>query len=477
MQLAGHIATIATGKLWEQLFREKVGDPCEMKSTDYYAFGPTQNPNVAGSVQTCLDDYGNIVTMLLAKGVFKGRRVLSEAAVAEMFRNQTGDVPIRRQPYQPYHEADPRAATWRYGIGCWLEEMDPVTGVATRASSGGAFGCQPFVDFGQGLAGVYLPYCRNMKRGAQGAYNEATVVYLELKPVIAAARPAAKPASAAIGGVEEVRLRDPQRNKELPVRIIHPKAEGKFPVILFSHYAGGSNDEYERLAAHWAGHGYVSLLPDHADSPAVGGQRGPQALQGWRDRALDLRFLLDSLGEIERAVPALRGKLDAGAIGAGGHYIGAHSAGLLAGMKVFGPNGEAETFADPRIKAVLMLSPTGRGQGLTENSWKEMDLPLLVMTGPDDVSRRTGNDAAWRTEPFRLAAPGQKLLVSVKGLDGTYGGLVGKQASQGEIGTHVLTCTLAFWDAFLKKDPEAKAWLESDAPVSSSKGIVKVERR
>ena len=186
-------------------------------------------------------------------------------------------------------------------------------------------------------------------------------------------------------------------------------------------------------------------------------------------------FFSTRLG-IERAVPALCGTLDVGAIGVGGHYIGAHSAGLLAGMKVFGPNGEAETFDGPRIKAVLMLCPTGRGQGLTQDSWKEMDLPMLMMTGPDDVSRRTGNDAAWRTEPFRVAAPGEKFLVSVKGLDGTYGGLVGKQASLGEIGRYAQSGALAFRDASLKGDPEAKAWLESDALASSSKGIVKVER-
>ncbi|MCI0493232.1 MAG: hypothetical protein L0Z07_09875, partial [Planctomycetes bacterium] len=213
------------------------------------------------------------------------------------------------------------------------------------------------------------------------------------------------------------------------------------------------------------------------DSPAVGGERGPKALQGWRDRALDLRFLLDSLPEIERAAPAVRGQLDRDRIGVGGHYIGAHSAGLLAGMKVFGPNGEAETFADPRVKAVLMLSPTGRGQGLTEQSWADMKLPMLVMTGSNDASRRTGNDPAWRTEPFQFAPPGSKYLVFVEGLDATYGGLVGKQPSPGDLARCVQTRTLAFWDAYLKEKQEPLEYLKSNEPPRFSSGTPRIEHK
>jgi predicted dienelactone hydrolase len=303
--------------------------------------------------------------------------------------------------------------------------------------------------------------------------------------VIAAAftaKPAAvaattKPAPAAIGGVEEVRLRDPQRNKELLMHVLHPKTDGKFPVILFSHYAGGSSKEYDRLAAHWAGHGFVCLLPNHADSPAVGGQRGPQALQGWRDRAADLRFLLDSLDAIEQATPALRGRLDRNHIGVGGHYIGAHSAALLAGMKVFGPDDKAETFADPRVKAVLMLSPTGRGQGLTDQSWAGMNLPMLVMTGSKDASRRTGNDPQWRTEPFKFAPQGDKYLVFIEGLAGDYGGLIGTTPSPTSTADYVRAVTLAFWDAYLTSSDEARAYLASDKLAASSKQTLTLERK
>ncbi len=493
MQMAGYIATLAAGKPWEQLFKEKIGDPCEMKATDYYAFGETKNPNVAGSARTNVEDYGNFVTMLQAKGVFKGKRVLSEKAVAEMLKNQTGDAPIKRHPWEGYKEFDAAMAKSGYGIGCWIEERDAKTGETWRVSSGGAFGAQPFLDRKQNLAGVYLPYNpRGHKKGQNGYYNEASVVYLELKKVLADVlagneEPISQPKSGLyksnakppheVAFVALVKLEDKARKKELQVRATYPKGEGPFPVILFSHYAGGSKDEYDGLLGYWSGHGYVCLVPNHADSPQVGGERGAKALQGWRDRAVDVRFLLDSLAEVERLAPELKGKLDVKRIGAGGHYIGAHSTGLVAGMKVFGADGKSETFADPRVRALLMLSPTGRGQGLTEDSWKDMKLPMLVMTGSKDPSTRTSNDPQWRTEPFKFAAPGDKHLVFIEGLDRLYGGLVGKTPKPGDLAPYVQASTLAFWDAYLKDSKDARAYLESDKLPTFSKGMLKLERK
>lgn len=279
------------------------------------------------------------------------------------------------------------------------------------------------------------------------------------------------------GSVPLVKLRDKARDKELQVRATYPKGEGPFPVILFSHYAGGSKDEYDGLLGYWSGHGYVCLIPNHADSPQVGGARGEKALQGWRDRAVDVRFLLESLAEVERLAPELKGKLDLKRIGAGGHYIGAHSTGLVAGMKMFGADGKSETFADPRVRALLVLSPTGRGQGLTDDSWKDMKLPMLVMTGSKDPSRRTGNDPQWRTEPFRFSSPGDKHLVFIEAPDGTNGGLLGKAPKPGELAPYVKASTLAFWDAYLKDGKEARAYVESDKLAALSKQALKLEQK
>jgi CubicO group peptidase (beta-lactamase class C family) len=134
MQAAGRICEIVTGKPWGQIFRETLGDPLEMDSTDYFALGgPTKNPDVAGAVRTCVDDYGNYLTMLLNRGVYKGKRVLSEKAVATMLSNQSGCLPILKHPYDVLDIVDPALAKAPYGIGCWLEDFDPKTGKTTRS--------------------------------------------------------------------------------------------------------------------------------------------------------------------------------------------------------------------------------------------------------------------------------------------------------------------------------------------------------
>ena len=148
-------------------------------------------------------------------------------------------------------------------------------------------------------------------------------------------------------------LHDAQRDKDLTLRITYPEADGPFPVILFAHAVRRNRDDFKPLAEHWAANGYVVLQADHADTGRMGAD--------WRDRARDMSFMIDSLGEIESKVPKLASKMDATRIGAGGHFIGAYAACALAGMKGtgFGPGNETEDFMDPRVDAALLLVTPG----------------------------------------------------------------------------------------------------------------------
>lgn len=594
MQVAARIAEIATGKSWVEIFEEKIGGPLEMESTTYYAFGRTDNPNVAGSIETCIDDYGHFVTTVLNRGVFRGKRVLSEEAVAAMLTNQCGDVPIRRHPWQGYTDFAPHMADTPYGIGCWLEEVDPKSGKVERASSGGAFGCQPFVDLKRNVAGVLLPYARTMKRSSTGhPYNDASVVYLELREILNAildGKPAAKDVTStatpsqptpqsdpsehaealerlfrfadrngdgglsleelpermrmlrrafdrldrdgdgklsreeltggmralqkqsprgnrprtndhnsrsrppvdrsgnlnggqlyrsqqgphAVDSEDLVLLRDNERQRNLQVRVTYPKAEGPFPVILMSHYVGGARHDYRPLVDHWVSHGYVCIQADHSDSRELGDPRGKRL--DFRARAQDLSFLIDSLPQIEGELPAAGGKIDTDRIGAGGHLIGAYASCLLVGMKVFtsGDYGQPETFEDDRVDAALLLSPQGRGQGLTDRSWEDVDRPMLVMAGSDTPSRRTGNPPEWRTEPFEFARPGDKYLIVIDGLDNRYAGLIDGQRPTEPLACWIKSSTLAFWDAHLKAAEDAREFLNSQELEQASGGDAKV---
>jgi predicted dienelactone hydrolase len=212
-------------------------------------------------------------------------------------------------------------------------------------------------------------------------------------------------AGRSVSFADPVTLRDDGRGKALRLRVTWPEADGPHPVILLSHAVGGARHDYGPLVAHWARHGHVVIQPEHADSRDLE-TRGPRL--DWANRARDLSFVLDSLAEIERQIPALVGRLDRGRIGAAGHLIGAHAACVLAGQRSFAPRAPTD-LADERVGAALLLSPQGRGQGLTEASWKEIQVPLMVLTGSEIPSRRTGNPATWRKEPFTFGPTGRDL--------------------------------------------------------------------
>jgi predicted dienelactone hydrolase/CubicO group peptidase (beta-lactamase class C family) len=274
---------------------------------------------------------------------------------------------------------------------------------------------------------------------------------------------------------DPVTLRDDGRGKDLRLRVTWPEADGPHPVILLSHAVGGARHDYGPLVAHWARHGHVVIQPEHADSRDLE-TRGPRL--DWANRARDLSFVLDSLAEIERQIPALVGRLDRGRIGAAGHLIGAYAACVLAGQRSFAPRAPTD-LADERVGAALLLSPQGRGQGLTEPSWKEIQVPLMVLTGSEIPSRRTGNPATWRKEPFTFGPTGETYLVWIEGLDGRYAGLVrpGVGEDRARAGW-ILDATLAFWKGCLGEgDEAARRLLDGEALRRASGGRATIVRK
>lgn len=322
---------------------------------------------------------------------------------------------------------------------------------------------------------------------------------LELKLILAATTIASASAAAdlprdyareieraplAIGTAADVVLRDAKRKKDLRLRINFPReGAGPFPVIVFSHGAWGSKDGHTMLTELWAGHGYVTIQPDHRDSRALGIKVGDQSVfRDWQDRPADVTFILDALAELEAKVPALKGRLDAKRIGMSGHSYGANTAQLVGGARAFF-GGREISCEDARVTAVALLSGQGPGEMLTEKSWASFTKPFLVMTGSRDGPTRTGQPAVWRKKPYELSPPGDKYLMWVEGMDHGFGsvsglkdGMVQFQSNPDHI-RYTKIIMLAFWDAHLKGDPAAKAYLASDMLTTLSKGLVKMERK
>lgn len=293
----------------------------------------------------------------------------------------------------------------------------------------------------------------------------------------------------------DIVLHDAQRNKDLHVRVFYPKEPGPYPVIIFSHGEGASQSCCDALTRHWASYGYVTLQPTQEDSSLQRQGAGEKnvdfrtAVRGaqekprlWQSQPQDITFLLDELPALQDRIPTLAGKMDAGHIGVGGDAMGAYTAGAIGGAVVQLQGRPAASFADPRVKAILLLSPHGPGEfGVTGNSWAHVTVPLLSLTGSLDVG---GNKQIqdWKEIPFERSQPRDKYEVYIKGAGhsaffSARAFLPGQAANGVSILGYTNSAALAFWDAYLKADLEARIYLQSGALQNFSHGAVKVSRR
>ena len=172
MHVGGRVAEVATGKAWNDIFIERIAGPLGMQQTDYHAYGATQNPRPAGDARSSLDEYGRFLQMLLNRGVFEGRRVLSPEAVAEMLRDQTDGAALTYTIFHDKGHLDPDLPKARYGLGVWLEKHDSDTGEVLEASSPGALGAYPWLDLGNNIGGIIL---------TRNTFSRSLPVYLKVK--------------------------------------------------------------------------------------------------------------------------------------------------------------------------------------------------------------------------------------------------------------------------------------------------------
>ena len=108
---------------------------------------------------------------------------------------------------------------------------------------------------------------------------------------------------------------------------------------------------------------------------------------------------------------------------------------------------------------------------------------MLVMSGSADGPTRTGQPAVWRKQPYELSPPGDKYLVWVEDLDHGYGGITGvvafnpRNKPNPEHVAWTKRVTLAFWQAYLRRDDDARAWLQADGLAAVSKGAATVQHK
>ena len=164
-------------------------------------------------------------------------------------------------------------------------------------------------------------------------------------------------------------------------------------------------------------------------------------------------------------------------IGVGGHSYGAHTTMLLAGMTVNTGilKKQRKSFADPRPRVFVMVSPQGTGRIIDTQSFSTMTPPSLFVTGSKDEVGVNPPPYTWRLEPFQHAPPRDKYLLFIDGAHHGFGGISGRRfPGSGEDDSDqveaVRSVALAMFDAYLKNDPDARAYLIHNALSEASAG-------
>lgn len=278
-----------------------------------------------------------------------------------------------------------------------------------------------------------------------------------------------------IASVRSLQLKDAKRDRSVDIRITYPKSGGPYPLIVLCHGLGGSKDGLLPLSEPWSRHGYVVIQPSFSDSAQYMTQeekldflraRNPK-VGDWKSRPQDVTFILDELGGIESKVPDLKGKIDRARIGVGGHSFGAHTSMLIGGIEPRTIRGR-ESFRDRRVRAIAVISGQGRGPQFDQASFDKLAVPMLCISGTEDRDPFGRQSPEARKDPYLLAPKGDKYLVWIQGAHHGFGGINGLlrfpgggAANETQVAI-VRTSCLAFWDAYLKGDPAAKAYLGSN---------------
>ncbi len=188
-----------------------------------------------------------------------------------------------------------------------------------------------------------------------------------------------------------------------------PHREGRFPLVLMSHGAGGNAGQFGWIASALAEAGFVVILPNHPGT-TTGNASAEAAVRVW-ERPKDISGVLDEIFSNADAYPYI----DTDNVTALGFSAGGYTAMALSGARVdpdrlqgfcddtdhgmsdcaflahFGIDLHAldlgaasQDLRDPRISNAVIVDP-GIISTITNQSLAEIDIPMLILNlGTDE---------------------------------------------------------------------------------------------
>jgi CubicO group peptidase (beta-lactamase class C family) len=165
LNIAGRILEIISKKKFDALARQRLFVPLAMKKTTFSTLdGSAVNPS--GGALSTSDDYMHFLIMLMNKGTYQGKKILSADAVNQLLQVQTKPELIKYAPKA--------AQGYNYALGSWV--IEEKNGAATAVASPGLFGTWPMIDYCRGYA--YLFFVKNLLG------EERADAQMEIKQVI-----------------------------------------------------------------------------------------------------------------------------------------------------------------------------------------------------------------------------------------------------------------------------------------------------
>jgi len=165
LNIAAKVLEVVSKRKFDVLIKQKLFTPLGMRQTTFTELdGGLYNPS--GGARSTAEDYMKFMVMLMNKGKYNGKQILSEGSVYEMMKIQTANVPKRYVPKS--------AEGFNYALGSWVVEEND--GSATALASPGLFGTWPMIDFCRGYA--YILFVKNYLG------DERASAHLQIKQMI-----------------------------------------------------------------------------------------------------------------------------------------------------------------------------------------------------------------------------------------------------------------------------------------------------
>jgi len=141
LNIAGRVLEVISKKSFDRLIQERILRPLKMRATTFAnEDGGAISPSTGA--RTSANDYINFLSMLLNKGMFEGKQILSEKAIAEMQKPQFLGLPVKNPPKG--------TEDMQYGMGHWISEE------GKTFSSPSLSGTWPFIDVCRQYACIIL---------------------------------------------------------------------------------------------------------------------------------------------------------------------------------------------------------------------------------------------------------------------------------------------------------------------------------